>query len=44
MVTGLSYEELILLQEIMIDLEKNGLFIDHDSDVFDSLYEKIIAS
>jgi hypothetical protein len=42
MITNLSYEEIVLLQQIMIDIDEKGLFIEHDTDILDSLYEKVM--
>ena len=41
----LSYEEIILLQEILILMEDNNYLVSTDNcEVFDSLYEKIMNS
>lgn len=42
MITNLCYEEIILLQQIMIDIDEKGLFFEHDKDTLDSLYEKVM--
>lgn len=42
MITDLSYEEVVLLQQIMIDIDEKGLFIEYDQDILDSLYEKVM--
>jgi hypothetical protein len=46
-VSNLTYEELILLQQIMIDVYEHGIESGHalyDKEDFDSLYEKIMCS
>jgi homoaconitase/3-isopropylmalate dehydratase large subunit len=44
LIENLTYEELILLQNIMVELDQKGLMIEHDQDTFDSLYEKVMVS
>lgn len=44
-VSNLEYEELVLLQEIMIDVWEHGIDTGHanyDKQVFDRLYDKIL--
>ena len=44
-VSNLEYEELVLLQEIMIDVWEHGIdkgHADYDKQVFDRLYDKIL--
>jgi hypothetical protein len=43
-IQDLTYEELILLQNIMLELDQNGLMIEYDKDTFESLYEKVMIS
>lgn len=43
-IDNLAYEELILLQQIMIDLQDSGMYARYDGDVFDELFEKIMVS
>ena len=45
-VSNLSYEELVLLQEIVLKVSINGSFEEdlNDKEVFESLYEKIMQS
>lgn len=43
-IQDLTYEELILLQNIMLELDQNGLMIEYDKDIFESLYEKVMVS
>ena len=46
-IENLSYEELVLLQEIMMDVWEHGIANGHanyDRRMFDSLYEKIMTS
>jgi len=43
-INNLAYEELILLQQIMIDVQDSGMFARYDSDIFDELFEKIMVS
>lgn len=41
---NLAYEELVLLQQIMLDIQDSGQYIKYDSEVFDELFEKIMVS
>lgn len=43
-IESLTYEELILLQDIMMYLDKIGVPFEYDVKLFDSLYEKVINS
>lgn len=43
-IDNLVYEELVLLQQIMIDLQDSGMYAKYDSEVFDDLFEKIMVS
>ena len=46
-VSNLEYEELVLLQEIMIDVWEHGIDKGHanyDKQVFDRLYDKVLNS
>lgn len=48
-VSNLSYEELVLLQEIMMDVWEFGISQleerkVYDQEVFDSLYDKVMSS
>lgn len=46
-VPDLTYEELVLLQEIMIDVWEFGIDKGHatyDKEVFDKLYDKVLRS
>jgi hypothetical protein len=43
-IENLTYEELILLQDIMMYMDKMGLPFEYDIKMFDSLYEKVINS
>jgi len=45
-VNNLSYEELVLLQEIVLKVSMNGTFEEdpQDREVFESLYEKVMQS
>lgn len=46
-VPNLDYEELILLQEIMMDVWEHGIdcgHVNYDKILFNSLYEKIMVS
>jgi len=46
-ISNLEYEELVLLQEIMIDVWEFGIDKGHasyDKEVFDKLYDKILRS
>lgn len=46
-VSNLLYEELVLLQDILIQLDREG-FVDNldseDREIFNTLYEKVINS
>jgi hypothetical protein len=46
-VSNLLYEELVLLQSILIELNEDG-FVDNldpiDREIFDTLYDKVINS
>jgi hypothetical protein len=44
MISGLSYEELVLLQEIVQYIESTGVYFDFDIETFESLYEKVMTS
>jgi hypothetical protein len=43
-IDNLAYEELVLLQQIMIDMQDSGMYARYDQDVFDELFEKIMVS
>ncbi len=46
-ISNLDYEELVLLQEIMIDVWEYGIDSGHanyDKEIFDKLYDKILTS
>jgi len=45
-VSNLSYEELVLLQEIVLKVSIDGSFEEdlEDREIFESLYEKIMQS
>lgn len=45
-VSNLSYEELVLLQEIIMSISIDGTFEEdlNDKEVFNSLYEKVMNS
>ena len=47
-ISGLQYEELVLLQELMVLVDQTDM-IDHpllieDRDIFNSLYDKVMQS
>lgn len=44
MITDLTYEEVVLLQNIMIGLDEGNSLFDYDQEIFDSLYEKVMNS
>lgn len=44
MISNLVYEEIVLLQEILIYLDLSGEVDPEDQDVFDSLYEKVMSA
>lgn len=44
MITDLTYEEVVLLQNIMIGLDEGNSLFDYDQETFDSLYEKVMNS
>ena len=41
-ISNLSYDELILLQKIMMHIDESGEYIQYDVDLFESLYEKVM--
>lgn len=43
-IENLNYEELILLQEILISLDVGVQALIEDYDIFESLYEKVMNS
>lgn len=45
-VSNLSYEELVLLQEIVFKISMDGLYekSPDDTEIFESLYEKVMQS
>ena len=46
-ISNLEYEELVLLQEIMIDVWEYGIdkgHAEYDKAVFDKLYDKVLRS
>jgi len=46
-IENLSYEELVLMQEIMMDVWEHGIAggrTNYDKQMFDALYEKIMTS
>jgi len=44
MISNLNYEEIVLLQEILIYQDLSGEVNQEDQDVFDSLYEKVMSA
>lgn len=44
MISNLNYEEIVLLQEILIYLDLSNEVDPEDQDVFDSLYEKVMSA
>ena len=44
MITNLDYEEIILLQEILIHVDESGIIPYDDQEIFISLYEKVMSS
>jgi hypothetical protein len=43
-IDNLVYEELIMLQEILLYLENSGQSDMYDADIFADLYEKVMTS
>jgi hypothetical protein len=43
-IENLCYEELVLLQQILVDLDNKGNFLQYDEEIFNSLYEKVMVS
>tara|TARA_B100001964_G_C14039989_1_gene512218 strand:+ start:78 stop:236 length:159 start_codon:yes stop_codon:yes gene_type:complete len=46
-ISDLEYEELVLLQEIMIDVWEHGIaagYVNYDKEIFDKLYDKVLRS
>lgn len=41
---NLEYEELVYLQELLTHLNDDQMFIPDDSELFDSLFEKVMQS
>lgn len=41
---NLEYEELIFLQDLLIHLDSDQMFIPEDQKLFDSLFEKVMQS
>ena len=44
MITNLDYEEIILLQEILITVDEAGIVPYDDEEIFGTLFEKVISS
>jgi hypothetical protein len=43
-IENLCYEELVLLQQILVDLDNKGQSTDYDQEVFSGLYEKVMVA
>jgi len=46
-ISDLEYEELVLLQEIMIDVWEHGIaagYVNYEKEIFDKLYDKVLRS
>jgi hypothetical protein len=43
-IENLCYEELVLLQQILFDLEQKGQSAEYDQEIFNGLYEKVMVS
>ena len=44
-IRDLTYEEIVLLQDIMLDIQQKGLFIEeYDIETLESLHQKIMQS
>lgn len=41
---NLEYEELVYLQELLIHLDNDQMFLPEDQKLFDSLFEKVMQS
>lgn len=41
---NLVYEELVLLQQILIDVSDNKISYEYDQEIYDSLYEKVMTA
>jgi hypothetical protein len=44
MISNLVYEEIVLLQEILISVDESGIVPPDDQEIFETLYEKVISS
>lgn len=43
-INNLAYEELVYLQELLIHLNDDKMFMPEDPELFDSLFEKVMQS
>jgi hypothetical protein len=43
-IENLCYEELVLLQQILVDLDNKGQSVDYDQEIFSGLYEKVMVA
>jgi hypothetical protein len=43
-VDNLLYEELVLLQQIMVDINEKKVHHEYDAEIFSSLYEKVMIA
>ena len=44
MITNLDYEEIVLLQEILITVDESGIVPYDDQEIFETLYEKVMSA
>lgn len=43
-ISNLDYEEIVLLQEILITVDESGIVPYDDQEIFETLYEKVMSS
>jgi hypothetical protein len=43
-IENLCYEELVLLQQILVDMEQSGRSAEYDQEIFNDLYEKVMVA
>jgi len=43
-IDNLLYEELVLLQQILVDINEKKVHHEYDGEIFNSLYEKVMVA
>ena len=43
-IDNLLYEELVLLQQILVDINEKKVHHEYDAEIFSSLYEKVMVA